>query len=56
MPLPLEGVRVLDSCSYIAGPYCPALLELVAMIEDALQKRLGYTAEQIVELKHTKVI
>jgi len=26
MPLPLEGVRVLDFCSYIAGPYCPTLL------------------------------
>ena len=26
MPLPLEGVRVLDFSSYIAGPYCPALL------------------------------
>ncbi len=26
MALPLEGIRVLDFCSYIAGPYCPALL------------------------------
>jgi len=26
MPFPLEGIRVLDFCSYIAGPYCPALL------------------------------
>jgi crotonobetainyl-CoA:carnitine CoA-transferase CaiB-like acyl-CoA transferase len=26
MPFPLEGVRVLDFCSYIAGPYCPTLL------------------------------
>jgi crotonobetainyl-CoA:carnitine CoA-transferase CaiB-like acyl-CoA transferase len=23
---PLEGIRVVDFCSYIAGPYCPALL------------------------------
>src|SRR5215831_19763025 len=26
MPLPLQGIRILDFCSYIAGPYCPALL------------------------------
>jgi crotonobetainyl-CoA:carnitine CoA-transferase CaiB-like acyl-CoA transferase len=26
MALPLQGIRVLDFCSYIAGPYCPALL------------------------------
>ena len=26
MPLPLESLRVLDFSSYIAGPYCPALL------------------------------
>jgi crotonobetainyl-CoA:carnitine CoA-transferase CaiB-like acyl-CoA transferase len=26
MALPLAGIRVLDFCSYIAGPYCPALL------------------------------
>jgi crotonobetainyl-CoA:carnitine CoA-transferase CaiB-like acyl-CoA transferase len=26
MTLPLQGIRVLDFSSYIAGPYCPALL------------------------------
>jgi crotonobetainyl-CoA:carnitine CoA-transferase CaiB-like acyl-CoA transferase len=26
MAFPLEGIRVLDFCSYIAGPYCSALL------------------------------
>jgi crotonobetainyl-CoA:carnitine CoA-transferase CaiB-like acyl-CoA transferase len=26
MPTPLEGIRVLDFCNYIAGPYCPTLL------------------------------
>jgi len=26
MAWPLEGIQVLDLCSYIAGPYCPALV------------------------------
>jgi crotonobetainyl-CoA:carnitine CoA-transferase CaiB-like acyl-CoA transferase len=26
MPVPLEGIRVLDFSNYIAGPYCPTLL------------------------------
>ncbi|MCY4514766.1 MAG: CoA transferase, partial [Candidatus Tectomicrobia bacterium] len=26
MPMPLEGITVLDFTSYIAGPFCPVML------------------------------